>query len=53
MARPPTDDPMTERLEVRLTAKHKAKLLRAAKRAGLDLGSWIRFVALREADLDT
>jgi uncharacterized protein (DUF1778 family) len=43
---------MDERLELRLTARQKARLSRAAKRAGLDLGSWVRFVALREAERD-
>ncbi len=49
MPRPRALEPMEERLELRMTRRQKAKLVRAAKRAGLDLGSWVRYVALRAA----
>ena len=45
--------PKAERKEaavlIRLTDEQKAILAEAARRAGLDLSGWLRFIALREA----
>jgi uncharacterized protein (DUF1778 family) len=38
-----------EELRLRLTAAQKEMFARAAQRAGLDLSSWLRSIAVREA----
>ena len=37
-------------IRVRLTAEQKGLLAKAARRDGLDLSAWLRFVAIKEAN---
>lgn len=47
--RPPTADPATARVEFRVTPAEKAKYVRAAKRAKVALGAWLKAIADRES----
>lgn len=47
MARPPSTNPATEIVRVRVTPKQKAKLVRLAKAAGLTLSEYLRSRGLR------
>ena len=42
LGRPPSDDAVRERVQVRLSTEQRAKAKRAAKRARKNLGEWIR-----------
>ena len=41
MPRPPSDNPASETIRLRVTPKDKAKLQRLAKRAGLTLSAYL------------
>ena len=43
--RPPVDNPASVRLNVRVTPEDRAKYHRAAKRAGLPLAAWLKYLA--------
>lgn len=47
--RPPVADPATARVEVRVTPAEKDKYLRAARRAKVALGAWLKAIADRES----
>jgi hypothetical protein len=47
--RPPTPDPATARIEIRVTPAEKDKYLRAARRAKVALGAWLKALADRES----
>lgn len=47
--RPPTTDPATARVEIRVTPAEKDKYLRAARKAKVALSAWLKAIADREA----
>lgn len=47
--RKPKDQRKQETLRIRVTADQKKALTNAASRAGLDVSSWLRVLALRAA----
>jgi uncharacterized protein (DUF1778 family) len=47
--RKPNAERKQETLRIRVTADQKKALTNAARRAGLDLSSWLRVLALRAA----
>lgn len=47
--RPPIADPASERLYVRCTPAEKAKYRKAADRAKVALGTWLKAIADRES----
>ena len=49
--RKPKAERKQETLRIRVTANQKKTLTNAASRAGLDLSSWLRVLALRAAGL--
>lgn len=51
--RKPKSERKDESILVRATTDQKATLTAAAKRAGLDLSSWLRSLGLREAALES
>lgn len=46
--RKPKADRKGDALRIRLTEGQKIAMTEAARKAGLDLSNWIRFIALRE-----
>ena len=52
LRRKPKGDRKEKAILVRTTVEQKATLAAAAKRAGLDLSSWLRSLGLREAALE-
>lgn len=49
-SRKPTAEKRTENLQVKLSPTQKEAVVRAARRATLDLSVWARMVLLRETD---
>jgi hypothetical protein len=47
--RPPSADPATARVEFRVTPAEKTKYQRAARRAKVALGAWLKAIADRES----
>ena len=47
--RPPSSDPATERVEIRVTPAEKDKYRRAARRAKVALSAWLKAIADRES----
>lgn len=47
--RPKSPDPAVARVEVRVTPAEKAKYTRAAERAKVKLGTWLKAIADRES----
>lgn len=47
--RPPTTDPATARVEIRVTPNEKAKYQRAANKAKVPLSLWLKTIADRES----
>lgn len=47
--RPPSTDPATAQVHIRVTPAEKAKYIRAAERAKVALSAWLKAIADRES----